>query len=70
MNKVTENLPEAVRIGDLAIHLGCTRQTIANMVRRGDLPEPMRLGRSRPFWPRFEVEHILKRPSADKHEAR
>ena len=54
-------MKKVYRIADVADAMGCTRTTIANMIKRGDIPAPMRLGKSRPFWPAFEIEAALKR---------
>jgi predicted DNA-binding transcriptional regulator AlpA len=73
MNKMTEKskaTKSVIRIGDLTAALGCSRQTITNMIARGDIPQPMRLGKSRPFWPAFEIEAALKRcPVVDQNKA-
>lgn len=70
MNKVTEKLPSTVHVRDIARALGCHAQTVRRMVRNGDLPKPMRIGRGRPFWPAFEIEAALKRAvPADQNKA-
>jgi predicted DNA-binding transcriptional regulator AlpA len=53
-------LPRIVRLGDLAAHLDCTTATIAKMVKRRDIPAPIKLGRSRPFWLASELAPVLR----------
>lgn len=63
-------MKKVYRIADVADAIGCTRTTVANMIKRGDIPAPMRLGKSRPFWPAFEIETALKRAApADQSKA-
>jgi excisionase family DNA binding protein len=52
---------QVMRIADVASALGCSRMTVTNMIKRGDLPAPIKLGASRPFWPAFEIEAALMR---------
>lgn len=40
---------QVLRIYDLVEMFGCCRQTIWRRIRRGELPEPRRLGK-RPVW--------------------
>lgn len=44
-----------VTTGELARMLGCSKRHVSNMVRRGAMPRPVRLGRAI-RWRREEIE--------------
>jgi excisionase family DNA binding protein len=50
--------PATMGVNDVAAYLGLCRGTVLRLMRVGELPAPIRLGKQY-FWPRAQIEQLL-----------